>query len=182
MPLSCSYTTPLNHNSHNSFESPLEFHLNYFSLPQHSYPKHSFHNFTGEALCRAMTSNATASRAPANSSGSKVRRNLFHHQLSRRPTSTSTTTSATTLHEPLLDSSSDIVMRDNNGDPMVQTPFCHHWKTIPAKKTRLLRGKVRDRISVTARLQAKAPKTEMEARLLEMYKDRSIQPSEPAGE
>ncbi len=64
----------------------------------------------------------SSSRAPANGTGSHVRRNLFHHHLSRRPTSASTSTSATTMQETLQDNSSEIVIRDQNGDPSVQIP------------------------------------------------------------
>ncbi|RFU26882.1 hypothetical protein B7463_g9440, partial [Scytalidium lignicola] len=47
-----------------------------------------------------------------------VRRNLFHHHLSRRPTTASTSTSAETLRldiDPEVETS-DIVIRDKNGD------------------------------------------------------------------
>lgn len=71
-----------------------------------------------------MASKSTSStRPPANSAGSHVRRNLFHHHLSRRPTSASTSTSATTMQEVLPDNSSEIVIRDQNGDPSVQIPL-----------------------------------------------------------
>ena len=63
-----------------------------------------------------------ASQAPTNATSS-VRRNLFHHHLSRRPTGPSTSTSATALQEPLPDSSSDIVIRDINGNYAVQIPL-----------------------------------------------------------
>lgn len=54
-----------------------------------------------------------------------VRRNLFHHHLSRRPTTSSTSTSAETLR---LDTShsgsetSDIVIRDQNGEFEIGDP------------------------------------------------------------
>ena len=58
--------------------------------------------------------------APASSSlrTTNVRRNLFHQHLSRRPTTSSTSTSAETLrldhdHES---ETSEIVIRDKNGD------------------------------------------------------------------
>lgn len=59
--------------------------------------------------------------APAASSSlrtANVRRNLFHQHLSRRPTTSSTSTSAETLrldHEHESETS-DIVIRDKNGD------------------------------------------------------------------
>lgn len=69
-----------------------------------------------------MVSKAVSSRAPSNAS-SLVRRNLFHHHLSRRPSSTLTSTSATTLPDLPLDSSSEIVMRDPHGNYAVQIPL-----------------------------------------------------------
>lgn len=61
---------------------------------------------------------ATSSSSNARTAGVGVRRNLFHQHLSRRPTTGSTSTSAETLRldiEPESDSS-DIVIRDQNGD------------------------------------------------------------------
>jgi len=57
-------------------------------------------------------------------STTSVRRNLFHQHLSRRPTTSSTSTSAETLRldvdtEP---ESSDIVIRDGNGDFEIGDP------------------------------------------------------------
>ena len=55
-----------------------------------------------------------------------VRRNLFHHQLSRRPTTSSTSTSAETLrldgndHDEM--DTSDIVIRDKNGEFEIGDP------------------------------------------------------------
>lgn len=69
-----------------------------------------------------MASNSTASRSAATVTSS-VRRNLFHHTLSRRPTSASTSTSATTLQEGSQDESSDIVVKDGNGNYEVQVPL-----------------------------------------------------------
>src|SRR3954447_1494261 len=58
------------------------------------------------------------SSSSTNRSTTGVRRNLFHQHLSRRPTTSSTSTSAETLR---LDTdhgseTSDIVIRDKNGD------------------------------------------------------------------
>lgn len=69
-----------------------------------------------------MASKSTASRSAATGTSS-VRRNLFHHSLSRRPTSASTSTSATTLQEGSQDESSDIVVKDRNGNYEVQIPL-----------------------------------------------------------
>lgn len=64
-----------------------------------------------------------ASRGPPSrtnlSQVSNVRRNLFSSQLSRRPTSTSTSSSTTTLHTLSYDSSSDVIVRDRNGNYQV---------------------------------------------------------------
>jgi hypothetical protein len=67
-------------------------------------------------------------RQAASSSSSNrttnVRRNLFHQHLSRRPTTSSTSTSAETLRLDIeLESdSSDIVIRDKNGDFEIGDP------------------------------------------------------------
>jgi hypothetical protein len=67
---------------------------------------------------RQAASGSTTSRSTG------VRRNLFHGQLSRRPTTSSTSTSAETLRldvEPGSDTS-DIVIRDKNGDFEIGDP------------------------------------------------------------
>ena len=64
-----------------------------------------------------MASRTTSSR-PTNTSN--VRRNLFHHHLSRRPNSVSTSTTATTLQEQEYDS--EIVTKDRNGNFEVSMP------------------------------------------------------------
>ncbi|KAL3427096.1 hypothetical protein PVAG01_00605 [Phlyctema vagabunda] len=60
----------------------------------------------------------------ATSRGTGVRRNLFHQHLSRRPTTSSTSTSAETLRLDLEPESgtSDIVIRDKNGDIQICDP------------------------------------------------------------
>lgn len=75
---------------------------------------------TSESLS-TMAAKQPTSRTAANTT-SHVRRNLFHHHLSRRPTSASTSTTATTLFESPQDNSSDIVMRDKNGNYEVENP------------------------------------------------------------
>jgi hypothetical protein len=60
----------------------------------------------------------------SNRSTNNVRRNLFHQHLSRRPTTSSTSTSAETLRldvDPESDSS-DIVIRDKNGEFEIGDP------------------------------------------------------------
>lgn len=108
-----------------------------------------------------MTSKPTASRSAAGST-TNVRRNLFHHQLSRRPTSASTSTSGTTLQESLHDDSSDIVVKDRNGNNQVQIPMLPPLDEDQAQED------------------DGTEKEKLDARLLEMYKDRSLQPGEPA--
>lgn len=108
-----------------------------------------------------MASKIASSRTAA-SGTANVRRNLFHHQLSRRPTSASTSTSGTTLQESLHDDSSDIVAKDRNGNYQVQVPMLPPLDNDQAQED-----------DVTE-------KEKLDARLLEMYKDRSLQPGEPA--
>ncbi|PSS10594.1 hypothetical protein M430DRAFT_21949 [Amorphotheca resinae ATCC 22711] len=65
-----------------------------------------------------MPERRQVSSSTTNSRSTGVRRNLFHQHLSRRPTTSSTSTSAETLR---LDNehdlgTSDIVIRDKNGD------------------------------------------------------------------
>ncbi|KAI9052300.1 hypothetical protein LZ554_003654 [Drepanopeziza brunnea f. sp. 'monogermtubi'] len=67
---------------------------------------------------RQATSSSSTTRAQG------VRRNLFQQHLSRRPTTSSTSTSSETLRldiEPDSDSS-DIVIRDKNGDFEIEDP------------------------------------------------------------
>lgn len=74
---------------------------------------------------RQAASTSTTNRTIAGGGG--VRRNLFHQHLSRRPTTSSTSTSAETLrldHE--MDSeTSDIVIRDRNGEFEIEDPPVH---------------------------------------------------------
>ena len=62
----------------------------------------------------------TTASASQRSATTSVRRNLFHQHLSRRPTTSSTSTSAETLRLDMdpesSDSSSEIVIRDQNGN------------------------------------------------------------------
>ncbi|RDW89528.1 UPF0220 protein [Coleophoma cylindrospora] len=69
---------------------------------------------------RQATSSSTTSRPTSTG----VRRNLFHQHLSRRPTTSSTSTSAETLRLDLEPDSgtSDIVIRDKNGDIQICDP------------------------------------------------------------
>lgn len=109
-----------------------------------------------------MASKSTASRSAATGTSS-VRRNLFHHTLSRRPTSASTSTSATTLQEGSQDESSDIVVKDRNGNFEVQIPILPPLDEDQAQEE-----------------DSGSEKEKLDARLLEMYKDRNLQPHDPA--
>lgn len=111
-----------------------------------------------------MTTKPAASRTAASTTGN-VRRNLFHHQLSRRPTSASTSTSGTTLQESMHDDSSDIVVRDRNGKYDVQIPTLHAVVDEDQAQEE----------------DAASEKEKLDAMLLERYKDRSLQPGEPSG-
>ena len=100
-----------------------------------------------------------------NSSATNVRRNLFHHQLSRRPTSTSTSTSGTTIQNAIHDNSADIVVRDRNGKYDVQ---------VPILQPDLDESQPQEEDVINE-------KEKLDAMLLERYKDRSLQPGEPGG-
>ncbi|KAI4282451.1 MAG: hypothetical protein L6R38_002916 [Xanthoria sp. 2 TBL-2021] len=89
-----------------------------------------------------MTSRPPPSRAPSGTAANPVRRNLFHnHHLIRRPTGATAaaaaaaagaagattapnvSSSSSTMSEVnRYDDSSDIIMRDHNGDPQFQMP------------------------------------------------------------
>ncbi|KAF6223432.1 hypothetical protein HO133_000275 [Letharia lupina] len=109
-----------------------------------------------------MASKSTASRSAATGTSS-VCRSLFHHTLSRRPTSASTSTSATTLQEGSQDESSDIVVKDRNGNYQVQVPLLPPLDEDQAQEE-----------------DSGNEKEKLDARLLEMYRDRSLQPHDPA--
>lgn len=103
---SFSLTRPLHHEPISIFKT--------YPYP-YSYPKRIPNN-------SVMASKPSISRAPSNA-GSSVRRNLFHHHLSRRPTSASTSTSATTLPESPQEDSSEIIVKDQSGNYDVQVPL-----------------------------------------------------------
>lgn len=67
---------------------------------------------------------ATSSSSSNHVTSRGVRRNLFHQHLSRRPTTSSTSTSAETLRLDIEPESgtSDIVIRDKNGDFQIGDP------------------------------------------------------------
>ena len=67
---------------------------------------------------------AATSSSSNHTRSTNVRRNLFHQHLSRRPTTSSTSTSAETLRldNDLEIDSSEIVIRDQNGDFQIGDP------------------------------------------------------------
>ncbi|KAL8734485.1 MAG: hypothetical protein Q9166_001384 [cf. Caloplaca sp. 2 TL-2023] len=78
-----------------------------------------------------MTSRPPSSRAPTGTVANPVRRNLFHSHMTRRPTGAAaagTTTAPNNNKNTFMpemqrhDDSSDIIMRDHNGDPQFQMP------------------------------------------------------------
>lgn len=111
-----------------------------------------------------MTSKQAVSR-PGSTNTASVRRNLFHHQLSRRPTSSSTSTTATTLPESLHDDSSHIVVKDRNGKYDVQVPLLPPLDEKQAQEE-----------------EAAIERENLDTRLLEIYKERSLQAGERAGQ
>ena len=128
-----------------------------------------------------MASKNSSSQVTATSTAG-VRRNLFHHHLSRRPTNASTSTSTTTLQEAIHDETNDIVEKDSNGLFKIKVPVLPPLDDDQADEEDM--GSERDskwRIPnyskpVTYR------STELEAKMLELYKDRSLQPGDPSGE
>ena len=129
-----------------------------------------------------MTSKPSSTRMTG-TSNTGVRRNLFHHHLSRRPTSTSTSTSSTTLQEAIHDDSNDIVEKDSNGNPQIRVPVLPPLDDDQAEEEEM--GTERDSKGVLNRSHWSevllTPSVELEARMLELYKDRSLQPGDPAG-
>ena len=128
-----------------------------------------------------MASNSTASRSIATGTSS-VRRNLFHHTLSRRPTSASTSSLATTLQDASQDESSDIVVKDRNGNYQVQVPILPPLDEDQAQEEDSGNEKESMVCPFWWKEEIANPHIEIDARLLEMYKDRSLQPHDPAGQ
>ena len=130
-----------------------------------------------------MASKSAASRSGPSTTAS-VRRNLFQHHLSRRPTSasTSTSTSGTTLLESPQDDYSDIAIRDRNGNYQVQILTLPPLDEDQAHEEDLGNEKESMLACRQARTRALTPYIELDARLLEMYRDKSLQPGEPGGQ
>ncbi|KAL8943951.1 MAG: hypothetical protein Q9216_000764 [Gyalolechia sp. 2 TL-2023] len=123
-----------------------------------------------------MASRHPASRAPTGTAANPARRNLFHsHHLIRRPTGTSTaggasTTASSTASMPEMrhDDSSEILMRDQNGDPQVQMP-----QLLSMEDEQPAGGDEEG---------LQSEKERLEERLLESYKTRNLVPSDKMGQ
>lgn len=124
----------------------------------------------------------------AQSRSTGVRRNLFHQHLSRRPTTSSTSTSAETLrldteHES---ETSDIVIRDKNGDfeivdqPMQSTDDQDEGGPADAREDES-RIKNHAKEIYTGLIGAEERQRLAEA-VKHHQRDRNRAPSEPAGE
>ncbi|KAL9641042.1 MAG: hypothetical protein Q9204_000355 [Flavoplaca sp. TL-2023a] len=122
-----------------------------------------------------MTSRPPPSRAPSGTAVNPVRRNLFHnHHLIRRPTgatvagattASNVSSSSTTMPEvSRYDDTSDIVMRDHNGDPQYQMPQL----SLPMVDEQNGSGGTEEE------------KERLEERILETYKSRSLVPGDKA--
>ncbi|MCJ1353088.1 MAG: hypothetical protein MMC33_003073 [Icmadophila ericetorum] len=114
---------------------------------------------------------------PVASNMSQVRRNLFHGNLSRRPTSASTSTSTTMQLDPIQDSSSEIIMRDPQGNYQIYIP------TLPLAEEQAQAPEEGEAQSMEARLETKDCtdfSLEVESRLLELLHNRHPQTVEPA--
>jgi len=99
--------------------SPTAFHAaNYVPIRPHPEPQYPPASSPPENL--EMTSRQPA---PRTTTASGVRRNLFSHSLSRRPTTSSTSgTSATTLQVASEEANADIVARDEHGNYLLEQP------------------------------------------------------------
>ena len=85
--------------------------------------KSSFESEDLTSLGNQFVTVIMASRQPVSRPNmSQVRRNLFHGNLSRRPTSASTSTSAATQLNPLNDNNLEIIMRDPQGNYQIYIP------------------------------------------------------------
>ncbi|KAI4141735.1 MAG: hypothetical protein L6R39_005202 [Caloplaca ligustica] len=114
-----------------------------------------------------MASRPRALRAPTGTAANPARRNLFHgHHLARRPTGASTATGAAnasgsnTIPEMRYDDSSDIFMREPNGEPQVQMP-----QLVPMDDDEAAGGNAEG---------LQGEKERLEERLIETYKSRSF--------
>ena len=128
-----------------------------------------------------MTSKAPARAPAANTAG--VRRNLFHHHLSRRPTGASTSSSsATQPRDGSKDEEAEIVARHSDGNFAVRIPSLpaldeDHLPDEAMSQERESKGHVKLYV-----IKAEAS-TELEATMLtQLYKDRTLQPGDSAGQ
>ncbi|KAI9741942.1 MAG: hypothetical protein M1834_000331 [Cirrosporium novae-zelandiae] len=104
-------------------------------------------------------------RSGSTRSTNPTSRNLFRHHLSRRPASAnSTTTSASTLQQSPEDNSNEIADRDRNGNYTVEVPEI----PVTGEDEQLQQN------------EAENEKEKLEAKLVELYRNRARQLSEPA--
>ncbi|KAI4229317.1 MAG: hypothetical protein L6R36_000969 [Xanthoria steineri] len=126
-----------------------------------------------------MSSRAPPSRAPSGTAANPVRRNLFHsHHHIRRPTgaaaapagasgattNVSSSSSSTMPEVNRYDDSSDIIMRDHNGDPQFQMP----QTSLPMDDEQNGGGGGGNQ----------EERERLEERILETYKSRNLMPSD----
>ncbi|KAL8898795.1 MAG: hypothetical protein Q9192_001894 [Flavoplaca navasiana] len=145
-----------------------------------------------------MTSRPPPSRAPSGTAVNPVRRNLFHnHHLIRRPTgataagattASNVSSSSTAMPEvSRYDDTSDIVMRDHNGDPQYQMPQL----SLPMVDEQNGSGgteEEKERMSTIVLVHFRGWKQwltfalvqGLEERILETYKSRSLVPGDKA--
>lgn len=116
-----------------------------------------------------------------------VRRNLFHQHLSRRPTTSSTSTSAETLRLDLEADSetSDIVIRDKNGDFEIGDPPIPELDEQEEPGTQDAREDKSELLGIQGLITDAYDFIEEQQRLVDAVKhhqrDRNRAPSEPAG-
>ena len=128
-----------------------------------------------------MTSKQVPNRAPTTSNAS-VRRNLFHHHLSRRPTSASASTLAKDAHEANHDETNDIVAKDSDGNFQVLVPALPPLEDDETQDEELGNERSSECCGQMQYLSLGSNGGEdLEAKMLELYKDRSLHTGDPAG-
>lgn len=130
-----------------------------------------------------VSTSSTSSRRPAaSSSNTGVCRTLFHHrEIGARFPSRSASSTRVTLQKSLRDSSEDdgseVIVKDCNGNFDVQTP------SLSPHEDDQLQDEFTERESMQQVVWSLKLELmlyiEIETRLLEMYKNRSLQPGEP---
>lgn len=127
-----------------------------------------------------VSTSATSSRRPAaSSSNTGVCRTLFHHRdIGARFPSRSASTTAVTLQKSLQESSeNEVVVKDCNGNFDVQTPCLPPHEDDQSQDEFTERESTQENIIGFKNIAYRH--IEIDTRLLEMYKNRSLQPGEP---